>query len=120
MGYMGADIRHTAPGRFPPSLSFASFPATQTRVIGDEPGWRHRPAETPTTRILATRWSGTGATAIEVNAETAADCHVICLVLRPMDIRLTVSGRVVHDGIAAPGMMHVSEPASSAQGLFRG
>jgi AraC-like DNA-binding protein len=37
-----------------------------------------------------------------------------------MDIRLSVAGKVVHDGIATPGMMHVSEPSALAEGLFRG
>ena len=53
----------------------------------------------------------------EVSATTTADGYVVALVLRPMDIRLVVSGRVVQDGIALPGMMHVSEPSAPIKNI---
>jgi AraC family transcriptional regulator len=120
MGFMGVDIGSAALDRIQRSPQFASVTSALTCIVGDEPGWRRRPAETPTTRIIATRWSGTNPSPQELRAETAADCHVVGMALRPMDIRLAVSGQLIQDGIAAPGTVHVSEPASLAQCLFRG
>jgi AraC-like DNA-binding protein len=91
-------------------------------IVGDEAGWRVPPtlAKASSPRISAARWESSDRRARESCAETAGDSYVIGLTLRPMDIRLSVSGRVVQDGVAAPGMMHVSEPSASAHCLFRG
>ena len=56
----------------------------------------------------------------EFCAETADDCHVVKIVLRSMNIRLSVGGRTVQDGLAMPGMFHVTEPTVRARCLFRG
>jgi AraC-like DNA-binding protein len=91
-------------------------------VIPAETAWRRPPASPGSVRpaILATRWESSEHRIHEVSAETAADCYLIGLVLRPTDIRLSVSGQVVQDGVASAGMIHVSEPSASAHCLFRG
>ena len=93
-----------------------------SRIINEEVGWRLRPVvhQDAAPRILATRWASSDNHFREVSAETSDDGFVVGLVLRPMDIQLSVSGRVVQDGVATPGMMHVSEPLTGARGLFRG
>ncbi len=57
---------------------------------------------------------------LEFGAETTADCHVVKIVLRTLNIRFSVSGRTVQDGVTTPGMVHVTEPAVPARCLFRG
>ena len=57
---------------------------------------------------------------LECGAETAADCHVVKIVLRTMNIRFSVSGRTVQDGVTTPGTVHVTEPALPVRCLFRG
>jgi AraC-like DNA-binding protein len=42
------------------------------------------------------------------------------IVLRTMNIRFSLSGRTVQDGVTTPGMVHVTEPAVPARCLFRG
>jgi AraC family transcriptional regulator len=37
-----------------------------------------------------------------------------------MNMRLSVAGRTVQDGLATPGMVHVTEPAAPVRCLFRG
>jgi AraC-like DNA-binding protein len=37
-----------------------------------------------------------------------------------MNIRFSVSGRIVHDGVTTPGTVHVTEPAALVRCLFRG
>jgi AraC-like DNA-binding protein len=89
------------------------------RIVPGEMDWR-RPQPAAASRITATRWVSSEPGVREVTAQTSDDAYVVGLVLRPMDSRLTVAGNVVLDGIAAPGMMHVTEPSAPAQGLFRG
>ena len=96
--------------------------AVPRAVIAAETAWRRPPAPPGQVRpgILASRWESSEQRVQEVSAETTADRYLIGLVLRPTDIRLSVSGQVVQDGVASPGMMHVSEPSASASCLFRG
>ena len=91
-------------------------------IVLDEAAWRTLPDRCSLTssRVVATRWHGTEDTAQEFGAETPFDSHLVKLVLRSMNIRLSVGGRVVHDGIMTPGMFHVSEPGARVRCLFRG
>jgi len=57
---------------------------------------------------------------LEFGAETAADCHVVKIVLRTMNIRFSVSGRTVQDGVTTPGTVHVTEPAYPFVASFAG
>lgn len=92
-------------------------------IVDDEPEWRLTPAAPAASsrppRVVATRWRSLQKGTQEVSAETAETCHVIGIALRRMDIRLAVSGRVVHDGVVLPGMLNVTEPGVAARGLFR-
>ncbi|WP_459853502.1 helix-turn-helix domain-containing protein [Dongia sp. agr-C8] len=45
---------------------------------------------------------------------------MVKLVLRSTDMYLAVGAKTVQDGIAAPGMFHVTEPGTRAAALFRG
>lgn len=91
-------------------------------IVLDEPAWRILPDGYVMTasRVAATRWHGTEDGAQEFGAETPRDSHLVKIVLRSMNIRLSVGGRVVHDGITTPGMFHVSEPGARVRCLFRG
>src|SRR5258707_356281 len=93
-------------------------------IIADEPAWRV-PRQTSATassasKVIATRWRAGSERTLEFGAETAADCHVVKIVLRTMNIRFSVSGRTVQDGVTTPGTVHVTEPALPVRCLFRG
>jgi AraC family transcriptional regulator len=87
-------------------------------------GWRQRPvAVEPGARVpgvVASRWHSLHDQLREVSAQTPNDSYLICIALRRMTVRLTVAGRVVHDGIVTPGTMHITPPAEPAACLFRG
>jgi len=93
-------------------------------IIADEPAWRV-PRQTSAkassaSKVIATRWRAGSERTLEFSAETIPDCHVVKIVLRTMNIRFSVSGRTVQDGVTTPGMVHATEPAVPARCLFRG
>lgn len=94
------------------------------RIIDDEPAWRRLPAGhragSPQLRVIASRWHSLDQRTQEVQAETPTDRHVVAIVLRNEDVRLTIAGRVIHDGAAIAGMVQVTEPGASAKCIFRG
>src|SRR6266850_6147116 len=99
-------------------------PMYAENIIADEPAWRV-PRQTSArassaSKVIATRWRAGSERTLEFGAETAADCHVVKIVLRTMNIRFTVSGRTVQDGVTTPGTVHVTEPAVPVRCLFRG
>jgi AraC family transcriptional regulator len=71
-------------------------------------------------KVIATRWRAGRERPLEFATETAADYYVVKVVLRTMNIRFVVSGRIVHDGVTTPGTVHVTEPAVPVRCLFRG
>lgn len=92
-------------------------------IVEDEVSWRSLPKRSrrsPTSRIVATRWRSFDQCTREVSATTPADIHLVAVVLRRQEMRLSLSSRVVHDGVALPGMLQVTGPGASAQCLFRG
>lgn len=93
-------------------------------IIDDEPEWRVLRQSSATSlsasRVIATRWQAGSEQTLEFGAETTADCHVVKIVLRTMNIRFSVSGRTVQDGVTTPGTVHVTEPAVPVRCLFRG
>ena len=95
----------------------------RTDIVDDESDWRV-PRQSATaqsvSRIVATRWHAGSERAQEFTAETAAECHVVKIVLRNMNIRFRASSRMVHDGMTTPGTVHVTEPAVAVRCLFRG
>src|SRR6266850_8331666 len=99
-------------------------PMYAENIIADEPAWRV-PRQTSArassaSKVIATRWRAGSERTLEFGAETAADCHVVKIVLRTMNIRFSVSGRTVQDGVTTPGTVHVTEPALLVRCLFRG
>jgi len=58
--------------------------------------WRERPAASdhtaPFPRVIAGRWRSLENQTLEVQAQTAVDSHLVCIALRRMNIRLSVSG----------------------------
>jgi AraC family transcriptional regulator len=99
-------------------------PMRRKNIVDDEPEWRV-PRQTSATglsasRVIATRWHAGSERTLEFCAETAADCHVVKIALRTMNIRFSVSGRTVQDGVTTPGMVHVTEPSVPVRCLFRG
>jgi AraC family transcriptional regulator len=90
-------------------------------IIEDEIAWRVPPkgrASEP--RVTATRWRSFDQRTREVCNETPADGHVVAIVLRNEDCRLSLGGRVVHDGVVLPGMVQVTGPSTIVRCLFRG
>jgi hypothetical protein len=108
----------------------ANFPCDEpcrtvnrTDIVDDESDWRvprQSAAAQSLSKIVATRWHAGSERAQEFTAETAAECHVVKVVLRNMNIRFTASSRIVHDGMTTPGTVHVTEPAVAVRCLFRG
>jgi AraC family transcriptional regulator len=98
--------------------------ANPTSIVGDELEWRALPRRPVTAssspRVIATRWQALKAQPQEFGADTADDCHVVKIVLRSMNIRLSTAGRIVQDGVVMPGMFHVTQPAVPVRCLFRG
>jgi AraC family transcriptional regulator len=99
-------------------------PSSAEKIVADEPVWRvpHQTCmgASSASRVIATRWRAASERTVEFGAETAADCHIVKIVLRTMNIRFSVAGRSVKDGVATPGTVHVTEPAIRARCLFRG
>ena len=93
-------------------------------IVVDETEWRtvprSREPELSARRVIPTRWHAVAQRTHEVYAETADDCHIVKIVLRSMNMRLSVAGRTVQDGVVTPGTVHVTEPAAPVRGLFRG
>lgn len=95
-------------------------PLDSENFVLDEPEWRTlaRPAASDH-GITASRWQTLTRGVREAWAETPADGSVVKIVLRQMDIRYSVAGRIVHDGLITPGTFHVSGPGTTARCLFR-
>ena len=93
-------------------------------IIEDEPQWRLRPHGSAVAlsgaKVIATRWRAFHGRKEEFGAETAQDGCVVKVVLRTSNIQFSVAGRTVLDGLATPGMFHVTEPSTRARCLFRG
>lgn len=98
-------------------------PVYRTDIVDDESDWRvprQAAAAHPVSKIVATRWHAGSECVQEFTAETGAECHVVKIVLRNMNIRFRASSRIVHDGMTTPGTVHVTEPAVAVRCLFRG
>jgi len=78
-----------------------SCPYAPESIIADEPAWRVPRQSSATassaSKVIATRWRAGSERTLEFGAETAADCHVVKIVLRTMNIRFSVSGRTVQN-----------------------
>lgn len=106
-----------------PETDFASGSSRCAAFVADETNWRVPlpMAQTVTgSRIRATRWRTLDRHARECRADAPSDCHVVKVVLRSTNMRLAVGARAVQDGVATPGMFHVTEPDARATALFRG
>jgi len=106
------------------ALTPGRWHSSETSIIGDEPAWRSLPPGHPQaesqSRILATRWQAIDTKPLEFSSETPEDRHVVKIILKASDIRLSVNGKTVHNGMAMPGMFHVTTPGTKACCLFRG
>lgn len=92
-------------------------------VIPMEAQWRcltRRQDETEAMRVAASRWQGFEGGTRKVEAGTAGESHLVKIVLRATNLSLQIDGKSVHDGVATPGMVHVTEPGASARSVFRG
>lgn len=90
-------------------------------VLADEPAWRVLPpGSNLDATVVATRWRGAGAQPGEIHHETPRDRHVVMVVMNTANIRFSVNGATIHDGVAMPGMFHVTEPGAKVSCLFRG
>jgi AraC family transcriptional regulator len=87
-----------------------------------ETGWRQRPAASigRPPPAVATRWRSLEDQVVEVEARTPDDTHLLCIVLRRMNIRLSVSDRLVKAGTVTPGTLHLTEPGVPAECVFTG
>jgi AraC family transcriptional regulator len=71
-------------------------------------------------KVGLTRWRSLEQGAREVSAETPSDGHLVSIVMRNLNVRLSMSGRVMHDGGAIPGMLLVTRPTVATRCVFRG
>jgi AraC-like DNA-binding protein len=97
--------------------------ADATSPIYDEVQWRALPEHLSwgsERLVIPSRWSSFAPRVAECDAQTGADCHLVKIVLREMDIRLTVDDLTVHDGVVRPGAFHVTPPGAAVRCLFRG
>jgi hypothetical protein len=89
-------------------------PVYRTDIVDDESDWRV-PRQSATaqsvSKIVATRWHAGSERVQEFTAETGAECHVVKIVLRNMNIRFRASSRMVHDGMMTPGTVHAMSRA---------
>ncbi|MEA3158693.1 MAG: AraC family transcriptional regulator [Gammaproteobacteria bacterium] len=104
--------------------SLSQWAAERNNIVDDERDWRvaRQTSAMPLSaaKVVATRWHACSARIQEFGAETPADQHVVKIVLRNTNIRFSVSGRTVQDGLTTPGTVHVTEPAAPVHCLFRG
>ena len=92
-------------------------------IVEDELSWRSLPRSAPPSNdpmVVATRWRCFGQGIYEASAESPVERHLMAIVLRRQDFRLSLCGRTVHDGVAMPGMFHVTRPATVVHCVFRG
>src|SRR5580658_2311559 len=92
-------------------------------IVEKEREWRAQPSDYAAwsePKVGITRWRSLEQRTCEVSAETPSDGHLISIVMRNKNVRLSISGRVVHDGAAIPGMLQITEPTVSARCVFRG
>ena len=104
-------------------LPASRYGADPAPVIEDERAWRAQPAgrsRSSEPKIVVTRWRALDQQAREVNAQTPDDEHLVSIVLRNEDVRISVGGRILHDGSVLPGTVQVTEPGAQARCLFRG
>jgi len=102
--------------------SLCPAPPNDSAIIA-ETAWRTLPAREPgaaRTAITVSRWQSPVGCAAEVTATTEDDAYILAITLRRMDVRFSVDGRIILDGTAMPGTLHLTEPGSTAQCLFRG
>jgi AraC family transcriptional regulator len=120
MGYSDIQTRSIAAMQFGSTCN----PKHPVKIIDDEVMWRVRPHDAVSSStgsiITATRWRGLEDREQEVDAEASEDHHVIGISLRSMNVRFSVFGRTVCDGVVRPGMSHVAEPAVPVHCVFRG
>jgi AraC family transcriptional regulator len=99
------------------------YGAEPTSIVEDEIAWRAGPAvrsRSSEPKVTVTRWRALDQQTREVSAQTPADEHLVAIVLRNEDVRVSVGGRIVHDGPVTPGTLQVTEPGVQARCLFRG
>jgi AraC-like DNA-binding protein len=74
----------------------------------------------PERSVSASRWTGFTSLPLEEVSRIAADCHVLAIALRPMDLTAFADKKLIHDGPMQPGTMRISEPELPLRGIFRG
>lgn len=113
--------------RFDPTTASAANPVSldafvnNEAILADEPSWRVLPPGTSLgSCAIATRWRGAGPLPGEIHHETPRGAHLVMVVMNTANIRLSVNGTTIHDGVAMPGMFHVTEAGARVSCLFRG
>src|ERR1700742_4059906 len=90
-------------------------------VLADQPAWRALPAGTSlSSQVIPTRWRGAGPLPHEIHHEAPRDRHLVMVVMNTANMRFSVNGTTIHDGVAMPGMFHVTAPGAKVSCLFRG
>jgi AraC family transcriptional regulator len=120
MGYLDVQMRSIAAMPF----GSTSCPNHPIKIIDDEAKWRVRPQDAVSSStgsaVIATRWRALEDRVQEADAEAPDDYHIIGISLRGMNVRFSVLGRTMCDGVVGPGMLHVAEPAVPIRCVFRG
>lgn len=100
-----------------------AWPRVTPGFICDEQEWRRSPAfegaQSSAARVIASRWMDPVSQTREVAAESEAGYHTLSMAVKATHVALSQSGRILHDGPVAAGMLQVSEPAQPLRGIFR-
>jgi AraC family transcriptional regulator len=122
----GMLMEMTQPSRLSTSLTAEPSETTEPpgRIVRHEQKWcvlpRDDSGESFEPRVAASRWTGFASQAREEMSVIDADCPVLAIALRPMDITVFEGQRLVHDGRMQQGVMRVNEPGQPMRGIFRG
>jgi AraC family transcriptional regulator len=91
-------------------------------IIIDESEWR-RPqilgeSGVNSARLIASRWRNPKSETRAETAESPADYYTIAIAIRRTILQLSISGRLVHDGLVTAGMLQVCDPGERIRGIF--
>jgi AraC family transcriptional regulator len=90
-------------------------------IIQHERTWFAAPdIPVPRPRMTVSRWSGHAHSRREFETQTAPDCHVLGVSLRPMeDLTLYADEKLIQSGSLPQGSIRLNPPGQPMRGIFR-
>src|ERR1700749_1315302 len=74
----------------------------------------------PSAGVCFARWQSDARAIVDVNALPNPDHQIVEIVLRRTSMRLQIGDQLAFDGVAMPGLTHLTPPGRRAQGRYRG